>query len=100
VRGHNHDVHPRGTHPGHPDLGLLDQPREGHLALDVGLVPDGDAGVCQAEDAHPDRLLTLDLDDLDDVRREGRKPGRVIQRVGAQQREVKLVGEGAQQGMP
>src|SRR4029079_12913206 len=36
-------------------------------------------------------------DGLDDVWRKSRPPGRGIERVGAQQREVELAGEGAQQ---
>ena len=45
----------RPAHLRHPAFGLLDQAGERHLALDVGLVPDRDAGVGQAEDADPDR---------------------------------------------
>ena len=51
------------SHPafctGHEHLGLLDEAREAHLPLDVGLVPDGDAGVGQAEDADLDRSVRL-----------------------------------------
>jgi len=100
VSGNHDDIGAGGAHPGHPDPGLLDQAGEGHLSLDVGLVPDRDAGVGQAEDANPDRLLALHLHGLDDVGREGRPSGPGIEGVGAEQREVELVGEGAQHGMP
>jgi hypothetical protein len=100
VRGNHDNVHAGGAHPGHPDPGLFDQAGERHPAVDVGLVPDGYARVGQAEDADLDRLLTLHPDSLDHVGREGRAPGAGIQRVGAEQRKVELIGKSAQQRDP
>ena len=77
-------------------LGLLDQPGELHLPLDVGLVPDRDAGVGQAEDADLEGAAVADLVGLDDVRREHGALRRRVDGVGAEQREVQLRLEGAQ----
>ncbi len=68
------DVGAGGLEAGHHDLGLLDDAGELHLALDVGLVPDRDAGRDQAEDADLDRLGVGQLDRLDDPRLEDRAP--------------------------
>ena len=74
----------------HEHRGLLDDAGEPHLALDVVAVPDRDAGGDQAEDADHDVLAVRRADPLDDVRREGGRPGRPVDRVGAQQREAQL----------
>lgn len=50
------DVGAGGLEAGHHDLRLLDDAGELHLALDVGLVPDRDAGGHETEDADLDRL--------------------------------------------
>jgi hypothetical protein len=57
-----------------------------HLALDVGLVPDRDAGVGEAEDADLDRGAVLVPEGLDDIRREGGSARRVVDGVRAEQR--------------
>ena len=80
----------------HEDLRLLDQPGELHPTLDVGPVPDRDAGVGQAQDAHLQLAAAADAELLDHVRREDRSLGRRVHRVGTQQREVELRLEGAQ----
>ena len=51
VGGDDHHVAAAALELGHEVLGLLDEAGELHPALDVGLVPDRDAGVGQAEDA-------------------------------------------------
>src|SRR3954453_22728327 len=72
VAGHDDDVRAGPLEPGDVDLRLLDDARELGLALDVGLVPDGDARGDQPEDADADVLATGDADLLDDEGREER----------------------------
>ena len=69
-------------------LRLLDKSREQHLAGDVVLVPDGDAGVGEAEDADLDVGRAGDPDALDGVRLEG--GGRRVERVRGKEREMAL----------
>ena len=97
VAGHDDDIGAGGLEARDVDLGLLDDARELRLALDVRLVPDGDAGRDQSEDADAERLLAGDLDRLDDVGREERGAGVPVDGVGAEQRVVALGVEGAQQ---
>ncbi len=96
VRGDDHDVAAQLLQPRHEDLRLLDQAGELHPALDVGLVPDRDAGVGQAEDADLDLDAVVERELLDEVRREHRLLGGRVDRVGTEQREVQLRLEGAQ----
>ena len=74
----------------HEHRGLLHDAGEPHLARHVVAVPDRHAGGDQAEDADHDVLAVRRADPLDDVRRERGRPGRPVDRVGAQQREAQL----------
>ena len=97
VRGHHDHVAAGLLELGDEHLGLLDEAGEAELALDVGLVPDRDAGVGEAEDADGEgRSVLGGTELLDDVRREDRTPGRVVDGVRAEQRVVELRLEGAQ----
>jgi hypothetical protein len=96
VRRDHDDVGTLAPHLGHVPGGLLDEAAEAHLPLDVGLVPDGDPGVGQAEDADLDRLAVRGPDRPDDVRRERGLAVLVVGRVRRQQREVELLLERAQ----
>ncbi len=100
VRGHHDHVGAGQADQRHPALGRGDQVQEAELAVDVGLVPDGHAGVGEAEHADLDRLLALHLHRLDHERLVGRDAGLRVHRVGAQHRRLHLLDPLRQQRQP
>ena len=96
MRGDDQHVDP-ATQLGDIPLRLFDQPGERHLPLDVGLVPDGDTGVGQTEDADLERAGLRGANQLDRVGLEGRTLGPGVQGIRPEQREVELPFVGPQQ---